>query len=148
LGFGYLSWIHTHRLLEQAGVDHDGIEVIAEVIQSKIIEVKHRSSQAHGVFFYPKTDYFCDITVRYRVMELLEPATRQFTLEDDTICREHDVGDQIAGRYLEATPHVFVLDRGRLSWGWLVVTLSLFLLLAVCPILLVVRGLMRRRQPT
>ena len=139
-GFSVLSWQHATRLIAQWNADRDGVPITATVFATKIEEIKHSGSGiSAGGSQSSSTSYFCHIAVSYPDPGDGEPQRRQFRLEDDGICRRYKAGDLIPARAVPGRPEHTVLEDGRLSPIWLVVTVALSLVFLGGPIYLLLR---------
>lgn len=147
LGFGYLAWTHSKRLENQNAVDSSGIAVTAKVEGTHIEEVRHRSTRmGDGERRTPDPSYFCHMGVSYKAAGSDEVLRKQFKFEDETICKRYKTGAPIQGKLLPSNPNIMVLDEGRLDVFWYWISLALFVLFAVLPMLLVIRRLLTRKK--
>lgn len=147
LGFGYLAWTHGKRLERQQAVDTAGVQVLAKVEGTQIEEIRHASTKvAEAERYTPDASYFCHIGVSYTAPGSDIVLHQQFKFEDDTICKRYKIGDVITGKLLPQNPNGLILDEGRLHPFWFWISLLLFILFAVLPTILLVRGLMRQRS--
>lgn len=142
-GFGYLSWKHSNRLLMQFKADLFGNSVLAEIISLEIIEIKSRRSGIGLSTNRTKLSYFCDVQVEYELNNQRITADK-VRLEDEGVCRRYKIGDEIAGKIVNGTREGIMLDEGRLPVYWVFISFLLFILFALGPIYLVIRGLIRR----
>lgn len=139
VGFGYLSWSHGLRLKTQNTVDRDGVNVTVKIKALEIKDGGHRSARSNVLFFISPPNQFCELIVSYQAKSPERSLNKLIVLEDDAICRNHQVGDILTGRILPEHPKVLVLDENRLETMWIWVVFLLVTFFSSIPIYFLLR---------